>query len=133
MNLDRFRKACDRAWRKIRSKEGKYTWNVSVPAGLYKPISTQVAFPACIGSPFPFVESGLTKEPAMFTTHFSGETESNTYFKLFQSKRNRQWYFSIHGGNHRIIAQSEGYKRKESAEKAIATLRRETAAATVKE
>lgn len=42
---------------------------------------------------------------------------------IFRSFRTRQWYFRIVGGNNRIVAQSEGYKRKASAIKTAEAIR----------
>lgn len=36
---------------------------------------------------------------------------------VFLSPKDRQWYFHLVGRNGRILAQSEGYKRKRSAVK----------------
>lgn len=37
--------------------------------------------------------------------------------QLFKSARNRQWYFRFVSRNNRVMAQSEGYKRRQSAAK----------------
>jgi hypothetical protein len=34
---------------------------------------------------------------------------------IFQSQRNNQWYFHIKALNHKIIASSEGYKKRSAA------------------
>ena len=39
--------------------------------------------------------------------------------QVFQSKRNKQWYFRIVGGNGKKVAQSEGYKTRASAIKTV--------------
>ena len=41
------------------------------------------------------------------------------YYKLFQSSKNSEWYFSLKAGNHETILQSEGYKAKASAQNGI--------------
>ncbi|MDT0499186.1 YegP family protein [Algiphilus sp. W345] len=44
------------------------------------------------------------------------------YYKLFQSSRNAEWYFSLKAGNHETILQSEGYKAKAGSENGIASV-----------
>ena len=41
------------------------------------------------------------------------------YYKLFQSSKNSEWYFSLKAGNNETILQSEGYKAKAGAENGI--------------
>jgi Domain of unknown function (DUF1508). len=41
---------------------------------------------------------------------------------IFKSKTNGQWYFHVTSKNNKIIAQSEGYKRKSSAVKTACKL-----------
>jgi uncharacterized protein YegP (UPF0339 family) len=37
----------------------------------------------------------------------------NTYFTVFQSRKNNQWYWNLRShGNHEIIASGEGYTSK---------------------
>jgi uncharacterized protein YegP (UPF0339 family) len=43
--------------------------------------------------------------------------------ELFQSKKNRQFYFRVKGGNNKVIAQSEGYKTKGGRRRGIAALK----------
>jgi uncharacterized protein YegP (UPF0339 family) len=38
------------------------------------------------------------------------------YAEIWRSTNNFQWYWHIVGGNHQIIAQSEGYTTKAAAE-----------------
>jgi uncharacterized protein YegP (UPF0339 family) len=42
---------------------------------------------------------------------------------IFRSALYRQWYFRIVAANNRIVAQSEGYKRKASAIKTAEAIR----------
>lgn len=42
--------------------------------------------------------------------------------RVFRSGRNGEWFFHIRAGNQRIICQSEGYKQRASAVKALKAL-----------
>jgi len=44
--------------------------------------------------------------------------------RKWESHANKKWYFDVRSaGNHEVIAQSQGYEREESADKAINLLR----------
>jgi uncharacterized protein YegP (UPF0339 family) len=45
-------------------------------------------------------------------------------FKLWKSEKDGQWYWSLVANNNEVIAQSEGYRRKESALKGIRAVRK---------
>jgi uncharacterized protein YegP (UPF0339 family) len=44
------------------------------------------------------------------------------YYKLFQSEKSGEWYFSLKAGNHETILASEGYAAKGGAENGIASV-----------
>jgi len=44
--------------------------------------------------------------------------------EIFRSKKNKQYYFRVLAKNGKVIAQSEGYKRKDGAVKGILSLMR---------
>lgn len=44
-------------------------------------------------------------------------------FEIFQSPLNRQFYWRLRAGNNEIVAQSEGYARKESASHTVNMIR----------
>jgi len=52
-------------------------------------------------------------------------------FDLFRGL-NGEWYFNLRGRNGKIIAQSEGYKRKASALKGIKSIQKNAPKAEVK-
>lgn len=54
-----------------------------------------------------------------------------TKFVVFKSPINEQWYFHLVSQNGRVIAQSEGYKRQGSAMKAVAAVKKCSAASAV--
>jgi uncharacterized protein YegP (UPF0339 family) len=54
-----------------------------------------------------------------------------TKFIVFRSPVNEQWYFHFVSQNGRIIAQSEGYKRQSSAQKAVAAIKKGAGASPV--
>jgi len=54
-----------------------------------------------------------------------------SYFYLYKSTANSQWYFSIRAANHERIAQSEGYHNKQDALNTINLIRRTASTARV--
>jgi uncharacterized protein YegP (UPF0339 family) len=50
---------------------------------------------------------------------------------LFRSLHDGQWYFHLKSRNGKIIAQSEGYKRRTGAEKALIAIRRDIKSALI--
>lgn len=50
-------------------------------------------------------------------------------FEIFQSPLNKQYYWRFKSANNEIVAQSEGYMAKSSAQHAINVIKREAGAA----
>ena len=46
------------------------------------------------------------------------------YYRLWQSSNDKQWYFALVAGNGEVVAQSEGYMKKQSAKKGIAAVKK---------
>lgn len=54
------------------------------------------------------------------------------YFYVYKSAVNGQWYFNIRsGGNHQVIAASEGYHNKQDALSTIHVIRRGAATSRI--
>ena len=44
------------------------------------------------------------------------------YFEIFKSDKNNQWYWHLKAANHEIIAQGEGYIKKDDCVHAVGLL-----------
>ena len=53
------------------------------------------------------------------------------YFYLFQSDKNKQWYFSLNSTNHQTVAQSEGYINKADALSTIRAIKANAGSAVI--
>ena len=53
------------------------------------------------------------------------------YFYVFQSDKNRQWYFRITAANHEPVAQSEGYINKADALHAVRVIKANAGSAQI--
>ena len=60
------------------------------------------------------------------------EAPNNFYFKIHKSSADRQYYVSFLAGNHETMWHSEGYKRRRSADEAVALIRENAATAGLK-